>query len=105
MPRHGPPDHTGPEAVAGLAKRRAKRNAEPIVLVMRFDGSAARRQLWSIDRAFRALMREKRRRSVERLRIMRGLPPRPGWIDADPPTLAFPGWGPRWRPFDWRVDA
>lgn len=29
----------------------------------------------------------------------------PRWIDADPPTWCFPGWGPAWRPFDWSVDT
>lgn len=79
--------------------------AESIVLTMRFDGSRAQRSLWNVERAFRAVARERRRKAREAARVLRGLPPLPGWIDADPPTFAFPGWGPGWRPFDWSVDA
>jgi hypothetical protein len=104
MPRRGPPDHTGPDAVAGLAKRRAKLGAERIELRMRFDGVRMQQAGRNLQRAFRAIERERRRKLGEAARVLHGLPPVPGWIDADPPTFAFPGWGPRWRPFDWSID-
>lgn len=56
------------------------------------------------DRIFRAAMREKHRTSVEAIRVIRGLPPRPTWLDEDPPTFAFSDWHHARRPFDWAHD-
>lgn len=58
MPHCNPPDHTGPEAVAGLAKRRAKRSAEPIMLTLKFDGGDFLKHARRLKRGLRALERD-----------------------------------------------
>lgn len=69
---------------------------EPAALVdfkLHVDTSRLRRQVWRYERMFRAMLREGR-----------GFTPSV-WLDDDPPTFAFPAWGPAWRPFDWAVDS
>jgi len=60
---------------------------------------------WRYIRKFRALDRERRRKLAEAERVARGLPPPPGWIDADPPGWCFPSFAMWSRPFDWEIDA
>lgn len=78
--------------------------SQAITLNLTFDAGPLERQLWNIQRGFRAVARERRRKWAEAIRVGNGLPPRPSWLDADPATFSFPGWEPRSRPFDFAVD-
>jgi hypothetical protein len=115
MPRHGPPDHTGPEAVAGLAKRRAKRGvgdaqtvqairAETITVQKVSTALITAAKLGENMRSIKIQLSGDTRGFLRKMRECQ-LAIASGWIDADPPTFAFPGWGPQWRPFDFEVDA
>jgi hypothetical protein len=68
----------------------------PVILTdlkLAADTAPLRGQVWRYERMFRAMLREGW-----------GFTP-PDWLAADPPPFVFPAWGPRWRPFDWAVDA